>query len=284
MRGIAVNRYALFVILVCGVVGTFAHPVNLNAQEDNPLDFRGVSNRLGLEIGFTSVYQIGAYSAGCEVFNKGAGANFLIAAAWDRSMGSRFRFESLLGYQGRSIASRFNSREVIGLATETGPVNAEVDFENIGRANFSYIFVQPGVKFYPFRNLYAGAGASVNFLLSGRTQYQKDILSRTVELNELGLSEVFYSDAESSDPYSMVYAEEGRDDAGGVTFDAVLMIGGEFYVGKTTSNPIEMTEKKKLSLGPRLQYTIPFVNALSDGERAMKLGSFQFLIGMRYEL
>ncbi len=271
-------------MLLFGLIAAAVLPVTLSAQEDNPLDFKGVSNRLGLEVGFSSVYQMGEYAAGCEVFGKGAGVNFLIAAAWDRSMGGSFRFESLLGYQGRSISSRFNSREVIGLATETGPVNAEVDFENIGSANFSYIFLQPGLKYYPFKNLYAGVGASVNFLLSGSTQYQKDILSRTIELNELGLSEVFYSEAESSDPYSMVYAEESRDDAAGVTFDGVIMVGAEFYVGKTESNPIDMSEKKRLSLGPRLQYVIPFMNALSDGEHAMKLGAFQFLVGMRYEL
>lgn len=255
----------------------------VEAQEDNPLDFAGTSNRIGLEIGFTSVYQIGEYAAGCEVFEKGAGANFLVAAAWDRSLSSTMRIEGLLGYQSRTIASRFNSREVIGLATETGAVNAEVDFENIGRATFSYLFFQPGVKFYPVKNLYAGAGASLNLLLSGTTQYQKDILSRTVELNELGLSEVFYSDLESSDPYSMVYETVDREDAGGVTFDGVLMIGGEFYVGNA-SDPGQLEQKRRLAIGPRLQYTIPFVNALSDGERAMKLGTFQFLVGMRYEL
>lgn len=257
---------------------------HLSAQEDNPLDFKDKSQRIGLEVGFTSAYQIGSYSAGCEIFDQGASLNFLIAAAYDQEFGDQFRLEGLLGYQSRSVRSSFNSRESVGLATESGPVNALVDFENIGRADFGYLFFQPGIKFYPFSGLYVGAGASVNLLLGSSTQYQKDILSRTVELNELGLSEVFYSETESSDPYSMVYAEETRDDAASTTLDGVIMVGAEFAVGPTVSTPIDAAKRKRIAIGPRLQYVIPFMNALSDGERAMKLGSFQFLVGFRYEL
>ena len=256
----------------------------LQAQEDNPLDFKDQSKRVGLEVGFSSVYQSGSYAAGCEIFEKGAGLNVLIAAAYDQEFGGDFRFEALLGYQGRSIASRFNTREPISLATETLPVTAQVDFENFGEAHFSYLFLQPGVKFYPFKSLYAGAGISANYLLGASTQYRKDIISRTVELPELGLSEVFYSEDQSSDPYSMVYASETRDDASSFTLDGVLMLGAEFYVGPTVATPIESGQKKKLAIGPRLQYIIPFMNALSDGERAISLGAFQFLVGFRYEL
>ncbi len=254
------------------------------AQEDNPLDFKDNSKRLGLEVGFSSAYQSGSYSAGCEIFEKGAGLNVIIAAAYDQEFAGDFRFEALLGYQGRSISSRFNTREPIALATETVPVIAQVDFENFGDANFSYLFLQPGVKFYPFKNLYGGAGMSVNYLLGASTQYRKDIISRTIELPELGLSEVFYSEDQSSDPYSMVYASESRDDASSITVDAVLMLGAEFYVGPTVATPIESGQKRKLAIGPRLQYIIPFTNALSDGERAISLGAFQFLVGFRYEL
>lgn len=254
------------------------------AQEDNPLDFKDDSKRIGLEVGFSSAFQSGSYAAGCEIFERGAGLNVLIAAAYDQEFGDDFRFEALLGYQGRSVSSRFNTREPISLATETLPVTAQVDFENFGDANFNYLFLQPGVKFYPFKSLYAGAGISLNYLLGSSTQYRKDIISRTIELPELGLSEVFYSEDQSSDPYSMVYASETRDDASAFTFDGVLMLGAEFYVGPTVATPIESGQKRKLAIGPRLQYVIPFTNALSDGERAISIGAFQFLVGFRYEL
>ena len=258
--------------------------VDIYSQEDNPLDFTDKIKRIGFEAGFTSAWQSGEYSAGCGVFTEGANINLLISAAYDQQITDALQFEGLLGYQSKNISSSYLSEENIGIATETGPVNAGVTFDNIGTASFSYLFFQPSLKFYPFKSLYVGTGASVNLLLGSTTQYQKDIISRTVQLNELGLSEVFYSEAESSDPYSKVFGDESRDDASGVTLDGVIMVGAEFRVGKTYSNPINMRERKKITIGPRLQYAIPFMSALTDGEHELKLNGFHFLVGMRYEL
>lgn len=255
--------------------------LSLHAQEDNPLDFTQKVRRLGVEIGFSSVWQDGIYQTGCGAFEKGAGVNLYIAAAYDQEFGKVFRFEGLVGYQGKSVQSSFNSRENIGVSTNSGPVNAEVDFENVGTANFSYIFAQPSVKFYPFSGVYVGAGASANLLMSSSAQYTKNILSRTVNLNELGLSEVFYSTDQSSDPYSMVFPEE-EIDASPVTFDGVVYVGAEFKVGKSYTDPLG-TQRKRLALGPRLQYSMPFVPALTADPYELKLHGLQFLIGLRYE-
>lgn len=256
---------------------------DLRAQsEDNPLDFAGIKHRIGLEIGFTSAWQSGSYAAGCGLFEKGAAPNLFIAAAYDRQLSSSLSFEALAGFQTRSVSSSYLSREIVPIATETESVRAEVDFENFGEANFSYLFLQPGMKFYPIPVLYVGGAAGVNFLTSASTQYRKDIVSRTVDLDRLGLAEVFYPESQSTDPYSLVNASESRDDATGVTIDGVIFVGGEFYLGEREG--VGEPKKRRLAIGPRLQYTIPFVNALSDGERAMTLSSFQFLVGLRYDL
>lgn len=237
-----------------------------------------------MEVGFSSVFQQGEYAAGCGIFEKGSGVNFFVAAAYDQYFAGVLQFEGLLGFQGRSISSRYNSRENLVLATESGPVNAKVDFENVGHVNLSYAFVQPSVKFYPFSSLYIGAGTSVNFLLSGQTQYEKNIISPTITLDDLGIAEIYYPESESSDPYNKVFSPEDRSDASGVTFDGVIMLGAEFGVGKTISNPVNPNPRKKLKIGPRIQYTIPLIPALKSDERNLSLGSLQFLVGFRYEL
>lgn len=276
---IASRRFLFFLLTVGLCTAAFSRAT----AQDTPLDFVDHVERVGLEVGFSSVWQDGSYIAGCGLFDKGTALNIWIAAAYDREMSDAFRAEGLLGYQGRSVRSRFNSRENIGVSTESGPVNAEVDFENIGTASFSYIFFQPGIKFYPIPSIYVGAGASVNFLLNATTQYQKDILSRTVNLNELGVSEVFYSQEESSDPYSKIFPEVTEDGAAGVTFDGVIIAGAEFSVGKRVNSPIDMNTRRQFALSPRIQYTIPFVAALTQDNNQIKLGGLQILFGLRYE-
>ena len=259
-------------------------PALLSAQADNPLNFTDVVKRVGFEVGFTSAWQSGEYQTGCGVFQQGANLNFLIAAAYDQEISRSFKFEAIAGYQSKNIKSSYISEENIGISTESGPVNAKVSFDNIGRANFSYFFVQPSLKFYPFSNLYAGIGPSINLLLGSNTQYQKDILSRTIQLNELGLSEVYYSESETSDPYSKVFPAETGENASGVTLDLVMMIGAEFNVGKTYTNPINSKAKKKIAIGPRIQYAIPLLSAMSDGQHDLRLNGLQFLVGGRFSL
>ncbi len=271
---------SIFLALIAGLIFS----PKLPAQEDNPLNFTDKYRRIGFEIGFTSAWQSGIYQAGCGLFEKGANLNLLVSAAYDQQINDVLQFEGLLGYQSKNISSSYISEENIGIATEGGAVNAAVSFDNIGTANFSYIFAQPSLKFYPFKNLYVGGGTSVNLLLGSSTQYQKDIVSRTVQLNELGLSEVYYSEAESSDPYSKVFAAESRDDASGVTLDAIMMVGAEFRVGKTYNDPINPNPRKRITVGPRIQYALPLISALNDGENSLKLSGLQFLVGMRFEL
>lgn len=282
MKSRKYNRAFLHVILASFPI--FLLPLLLQAQEDNPLNFTDAFKRLGFEVGFTSAWQSGEYVVGCGTFERGANLNFLIAAAYDQQINKSFQFEGLVGYQSKNIKSSYIHEENIGISTESGPVNAGVSFDNVGQATFSYIFAQPSLKFYPFNNLYVGGGVSANILLSSTLQYQKDIVSRTIKLNELGLSEVFYSESESSDPYSKVFAVESNDNASGVLLDAIMMVGAEFRVGKTYTNPINPNPRKKITIGPRIQYALPLISAMSDGEHELKLNGLQFLVGMRYEL
>jgi hypothetical protein len=249
----------------------------LYAQRDvNPLEFSYEYPRIGAEFGLSSVWQSGVYYAGCGRFTEGAKINALIAAAYDRPMGSSFRFEALLGFQGRSLSSSYPSRENVPLVTDGAGgdrqvIRVDVDFENIGSASFSYLFLLPSAKFYFTKGLYAGAGINASLLMTKTTQYTKNIVSKTASLGELGLWTVSYSPEESSDPYSKVFPEEEIQDASSIGLDAALYVGAEFAVAK------------RLKLGPRLLYTIPFTPVLNTPEE-LKLNTLQFLLGVRYEL
>jgi len=256
----------VFAMLICG-----GEP--LQAQgEDNPLEFRTEFQRIGVEVGFSSVWQSGEYLAGCGRFTEGARLNPLIAAAYDYPLiPGTLRFEALLGYQGRSVRSTYNSRENVSVRSDNGiHPDVTVDFENEGTASFSYVFLLPSAKLYFTKALYAGAGINAGLLLGASTQYTKTILSKTVNISELGISEVYYPEEESSDPYTKVFPEEDRPDASAFALDAAFYVGAEFPLGR------------RMKLGPRLLYTLPLTPVFENPE--LKLNTFQFLVGLRIDL
>jgi hypothetical protein len=241
------------------------------APGSNPLEpSQKEPPRIGLELGFLGASQSGEYTVGCGEFKKGARLNALIALAYDQRMAGPLYFEGLVGFQSRGLNSSYNSRENVLLSTNDGFVRTDVDFENLGKFNLGYFFVLPSAKVYFTKALYAGAGISANFLTGASTQYTKNILSKTVTINELGISEVFFPESESSDPYSKVYPEEKRTDVSGFALDGALYLGAELEVNK------------KIRLGPRMLFTIPFSSVVSNPD--LKVSTFQILIGARYVL
>lgn len=247
----------------------------LRAQgEDNPLEFRTDFPRIGGEIGFSSVWQTGEYLAGCGTFREGAKLNALIALAYDYPLiPGVIRFEALAGYQGRSLKSTYVERERVAIRSADGEnvfSDVNVDFEHVGNLNLSYLFLLPSIKFYPSKYFYAGAGLSAGMLMGATSQYTKNILSKTADVPNVGLSEVYYPESESSDPYSKVYPEEDRSDVSSFALDAAFYAGAEFPIGR------------RLKLGPRLLYTLPLTPVIENPE--LKINTFQFLVGLRYDL
>lgn len=266
MRSVAPS--CLLVAPVLLVLTTLAAVAQMDV---NPIEFDYDRPRVGVEIGLSSAQQQGIYRTGCGEFTKGARLNPLLAVAYDYPIVNKvLRFEGLLGFQWKSLSSVYNSREQVVLQSGGQHVFVDVDFENKGTASLSYLFLMPSLKFYLARGLYLGGGLSAGLSMGATTQYTKTILSRTVVIQDLGLSEVTYAPEESSDPYTRVFPEEDRSDASSFAIDAVAFAGAEFRVGP------------RLFIGPRLLFGYPLNNVFSDPE--LKVLSFQFLVGARYDL
>ncbi len=248
-----------------------ATSVSALAQSNiNPLDFTYVYKRIGGEVGLSSVWQSGSYTAGCGTFEKGAKINPLIAVSYDQPIGTTFRIEAMVGYQGRLLSSTYNSRESVVLQTSNTMLPVDIDFENDGTASFQYLFAVPSFKFYPVKNFFVGAGFGINLLLSATTQYTKTIISRTVDLSDLGQTEVFYPESESSDPYTKTFDPQDRSDASGIGLDGVAYLGAEFNA------------TDDVYIVPRLLYTYPFTSVLSAP--SLKENTLQFLVGVRFNM
>lgn len=239
----------------------------------NPLEFVYDYPRIGGELGLAPTWQSGIYRTGCGEFVEGTRINPIVALAYDQPIGDEsLRLEVLGGWMLRSVASRYNSREIVNVQTERGILQPEVDFENEGELNSSYFFVLPSMKYYVFETIYAGVGASAGFLTSATSQYTKTIISKSLVIPGLGPNptEISYSEAESDDPYSKIFPVEERPDAQGFALDLAAYVGAEFKVGD------------KLRVGPRVLFAIPMTTFLPDPE--LKLFSLHLTIGVRYAL
>lgn len=237
----------------------------------NPIEFTYDYPRIGGEIGLTPTWQSGIYRSGCGEFVEGARINPLLALAYDHPIVDDVaRFEILAGWMLHSVSSRYTSRETVVLQTDRGTARVEVDFENEGDLSVSYFFLLPSVKIYLMEALYAGGGLSAGLLSSATTQYRKTILTKSLMIPELGLSEVSYPEEESDDPYTKIFPEEERPDAQGFALDLALYVGAEFKLSE------------RLHVGPRILFAYPVTTVLSDPD--LKLLSMQLTLGVRYAL
>lgn len=264
-NGLHVQMMLVLLALLCSTVAS-----NAQRSSNDPLEFSYIYNRIGGDIGLMSVWQSGSYVAGCGVFERGARLNPLLALSYDQPVGNIFRLEAMLGYQSRGLSSRYNSRENVVLSTQNAEIPVDIDFENLGSANFHYLFALPSMKLYIVDEFFVGGGIGFNVLLSASTQYTKNILSQTVVIDDLGLTEVFYPESESSDPYSKVFEPESRSDASTVGLDGVGYVGAEFRA----TNDMYIT--------PRVLFSYPFTSVLSNP--SLSTYALQFLVGVRFNM
>jgi hypothetical protein len=263
---VTLDRLGLFLLALIATASVARAQASVN-----PIEFSYEYPRIGLEIGLAPTWQSGMYRTGCGEFTKGARINPIIALAYDHPIvDHELRFEVLLGWLSHSVSSSYNSRETVVLQTSGGTSRVDVDFENEGDFNATYFFALPSLKYYVLPGLYAGAGVCAGVLAGASSQYKKTILSKSVLIPELGLSEISYPEEESDDPYTKIFPKEERPDAEGFALDIAAYVGAEFKVGE------------RLALGPRVLFAFPITTVVSDPE--LKLSSMQITLGARYEL
>ncbi len=251
--------------------------VGARAQADNPLESRTDRPRIGGEIGFASVWQKGVYTSACGTFVEGAGINPVFALAYDYPITGSLRFEALAGLHGYSLSSSYASSELTvvrvnrpGGADSARLARVNVDFENKGTASFTSLFLLPSLKLYIGKTLFFGAGVNAGLVMGGTSQYTKNITSRVVDPPDMGPTEIFYPDTESSDPYSKVYPEETIANRASLAFSAVGYVGAEFPLSRN------------VRIGPRVLYQVPLSAVVTDPE--LKLNALTFLVGVRFNI
>lgn len=265
-----VCRRLLFPFLIFLGLNAGSRLAAQEADATSPLGFRTLFPRVGVEGGIDLTKQEGTYAVGCGQFSEGSQTNISVAIAWDKPIGETLRLEGLVGYRQRKVTGSYQTTEPSFIRTADGFVETDVVYNNVGEARFSYLFVQPSIRYYPFGPVYIGVGVNAGLNVGARSLYTKEIVTKAVTLENGELIEAFYPADESSDPHSKVFPEEDLKNSAALLLDPVAFAGFEFRLGRD------------FFLSPRITYGLPLMKAVSDPE--LKLSSTQITLGIRYNL
>ena len=264
-----IQRYiSLPLVVAFGIILVLTGP---GCARHDPLSPIYNYQRIGIEVGADIASQDGSYSVGCGTFDEGATANVIVGAVYDKPVGDFFRLELYGGFRQRNVSGDYTTTEASIIQTGIDQfVETDLTYDNIGEANFLYLFGQPSFKFYPVKALYIGAGVNIGFPLSAELTYTKDILTKTVTLESGEIVEAFYPASDASNPHSRAFPSQDPDNVSPLLIDPVAYLGAEIRIGR------------RWYLGPRLTYGLPIMAVITDPE--LKLSSIQGTIGIRYDL
>lgn len=244
--------------------------MELSAQANSPLGYKTRFPRIGFEGGIDLTKQDGLYTVGCGQFTEGSAVNVILGLTWEVPFGQILRGEIFGGYRTVNLSGEYEGVEPSVIRTADAFLDADVNYNNVGEAGFSFLFAQPSLKYYPFEWLYAGVGFQTGLNVSSKTQYTKEILTTVVTDSSGAPVEVFYPADESSDPHSKVFPVEDPENATSIFFDPVIYTGFEFRFGR------------EFYLGPRVTYTFPLLPLITDPE--LNYSGLQITLGVRYDL
>lgn len=235
----------------------------------NPMGFKTIFPRIGFEGGIDISIQDGSYVVGCGEFTEGWKPNLTLAAAYDYPVSDKIKIEGLLGFRQRNVNDSYETVEPSIIRTADGFVERDITYQNNGEARFSYLFLQPSVRYHPILNLFVGVGVNMGVTLSSTTTYTKGIDTKVVTLDDGSLMEIYYTSDDANNPHLRVFPSESPENVSAFLIDPVIYTGLELRAGD-------------FWIYPRLTYSIPLIAAVSDPE--LKFRSIQATVGIRYYL
>ena len=266
------QRIATTLLSTLLFVALAAAPANAQIENDpsSPLGAKTVYPRIGGEGGFDLTSADGQYAVGCGTFDGGSGLNVLIGGTFEYPLADHFRVEAMLGFRTRNMSGSYRTTEPSIVQTADAFVETDIDYDNIGSLNISYLFVQPAFTWYPYRGFYVGAGVNVGLALGASMGYQRDIISRVVTLDDGSAIEIFYPTEDSPNPGSRRFPDEEPEELSSVVVEPVIMTGLELRVGRD------------FFMGPRFSYA--FINSPAIKSPELTFSSFTATVAFRTHL
>ncbi len=141
---------------------------------------------IGILVGLGPTWQSGEFfpSCDCPNFTDGGKINFFAGLLYQQDFTSFFQWGGILGYQLLSSTASFQQKELVPFISESGrdTFDASVNFRQQAKTSFNYISLIPFINLTPFDFAFFRLGIDVAFPISSAVLHTKELLDRTVRL------------------------------------------------------------------------------------------------------
>ncbi len=150
---------------------------------------------IGIIVGLGPSWQSGEFfpSCDCPNFTDGGKVNFFGGFLYQQDFASFIQWGSILGYQNISSSASFQQRELVPLISESAQDTFGVlaNFRQRATTSFSYLSLTPFINYSPFEFAFVRLGLSIAFPISSNVLHTKELLDKTVRLENGEIVELY---------------------------------------------------------------------------------------------
>jgi hypothetical protein len=234
---------------------------------------------VGALVGFGPSNQSGSFvtdKCDCPAFTDGTGVNLIVGGFFEQLVSRNITLGAALVYNYRSLTAEYTERESVELQKEgsSDKFKIAVPFLHTTKSSFTYLTVQPYLKYYLFKNFFARVSPGLSFNIGSSLRHEKDMLITTTKLPDgetVNISFPAEKDSRVVSETKAIIQDTPFPKMTGFMLSADMALGVEIKAGK------------KMSIAPVIEYSLPFMDVSSSGT-GFRLPSFLFCVEVKYNL
>ncbi len=254
-------------------------------QEESPilaLNLRPA--HVGGYLGLGGLWQKGAFSVDCNCnqFVKGAGSTISFGALYENSSEISLLWGAQLGYEHRSLESRYVLTEDTTLRSLDGKTkfsNVPISFRHTATVNLDAVVLKPYVKWFPIKTrIFLRFGVQAALFVASNKEFHKTLLTNVVALPNDDIVNV-QLDRQAIEASGLKMTSDNEV----VIQDGPMNDLESFQLSLHPAIGAELRMSKRMFLVPSLEYSIP-LGAISTVDTGFATNALQFFMELHYEL
>mgnify|MGYP001627238035 CR=1 FL=1 len=259
-------------VVVLALIGGACLYGQTNVLDSDPIAARRrlVFSELGGYVGVGANSQGGTFTTSCNCeFSGGGGAGILVGAIFERLTRSTIVWGATLGYEGRSITSKFREIEGVVQRSPSGrDFTVPITFLHEADVQLGVVTLMPFVKYTFFEGIFGRLGGSVGYVFT----------SNLIHTKTLETTEVTFPNGETA---SVSLA--GQTGSTVILEDGPVSELSALQIGLVPAVGMDIRISKKMFLSPIFQYMVPITTISAQGA-GFSVRSFQFSLELRHIL
>ncbi|MBS1538843.1 MAG: outer membrane beta-barrel protein [Bacteroidetes bacterium] len=271
------------------IVFTSTVPTIVYAQDEgmsssdmaSPIDprFSYKPRFVGAIVGLGPSNQSGSFltdKCDCPAFTDGTGINVIVGGLFEQLLTKNMVLGASVLYNYRSLTAEYTERESVSLQKEGSSDISKIaiPFLHTTKSSFTYITVQPYLKYYLIKNFFVRVSPALSFNIGSSLRHEKDMLQTTAKLPDGETVNISFP----ADKDARIVS-----DTKAIIQDTQFPKMTSFVLSADMALGIEIKAGKRMSIAPVLQYSLPFMDVSTSGT-AFRLPSFLFCVEVKYNL